>query len=181
MLWGIDTRWLYCGLIGLVVAERLVELFLTQRNARRLRRRGGFEISEDHYSWMVSLHTALLIACPLEVGLLSRPWVPSLSVAMLALLGATMALRYWAISSLGDRWTTRVFVVPGEPVVRRGPYRWLRHPNYLAVVFEVVALPLIHSAWLSAIVFGIGNIFLLKARIQVEEKALTQHSGPDDS
>ena len=125
---------------------------------------------------MALLHTGLLIASPLEVFQLNRPWVPLLGIVMLLFLAGTMALRYWAITSLGDRWTTRVFVVPGEPPVAKGPYRWLRHPNYLAVITEVAVLPLIHGAWWTAIAFSIGNALVLRTRIRVEEEALAKHS-----
>ncbi len=173
---GVDTRVLYLGLIGLVVLERLAELVITRRNAARLRARGGFEVGGGHYPPMVILHTGLLIAAPLEVWVLERPWIPALGVTMLCVVAATMALRYWAISSLGDRWTTQIFVVPGEPLVTRGPYRWLRHPNYLAVILEVAALPLVHSAWLTALVVSLGNAWVLRVRIGTEEAALRQHS-----
>ena len=172
-----DTRWLYVGLIGLVVLERLVELLITERNARRLRRRGGFEVSRGHYLPMVVLHTGLLVAAPLEVFWLNRPFVPWLGAIMLLLLVATMLLRYWAIVSLGDRWTTRIFVVPGEPPIDKGPYRWLRHPNYLAVITEVAVLPLIHTAWWTAILCSVGNALVLRTRIRAEEEALETHSG----
>ena len=171
-----DTRWLYLGVIGLVVLERLLELVITERNARRLRARGGFEVGRPHFVPMALLHTFLLAAAPLEVFLLDRPFLPWLGAAMLVALAGTMALRYWAISSLGDRWTTRVFVVPGEPPVARGPYRWLRHPNYLAVIVEVAALPLIHTAWWTAVAFSLGNALVLRTRIRVEEQALAEHS-----
>ncbi len=167
---------LYLGLILAVVAERLVELVLTQRNAARLRARGGFAVGDAHYPAMVLLHTALLIGAPLEVYLLARPFLPWLGWPMLALVAATMALRYWAITTLGDRWTTRIFVVPGEPPVTGGPYRYLRHPNYLAVVLEVAALPLVHSAWLTAALGSLANAFVLEARIGAEEKALDEAS-----
>ncbi len=172
----LDTRWLYVGLIGLVVLERLVELVITERNARRLRARGGFEVGRSHFLPMALLHTGLLIAAPLEVFKLNRPWLPWLGIVMLLGLAGTMALRYWAIISLGDRWTTRVFVVPGESPVARGPYRWLRHPNYLAVIVEVATLPLIHGAWWTAMTFSVGNALVLRTRIRVEEQALAEHS-----
>ncbi len=171
-----DTRWLYLGLIGLVVLERLVELVITERNARSLRARGGFEVGRAHFVPMALLHAWLLAAAPLEVFWLERPFVPALGVPMLLLLAATMGLRYWAITSLGDRWTTRVFVVPGEPPVAKGPYRWLRHPNYLAVIVEVAALPLVHTAWWTALAFSAANLLVLRTRIRVEEEALESHS-----
>ena len=171
-----DTRWLYVGLIGLVVLERLVELVITERNARSLKARGGFEVGRAHFLPMALLHTGLLIAAPLEVFQQERPFLPVFGTVMLVLLAGTMGLRYWAISSLGDRWTTRVFVVPGEPPVVKGPYRWLHHPNYLAVIVEVAVLPLIHTAWWTAIAFSIGNALVLRVRIRVEEEALESQS-----
>ena len=168
---------LYLLLILAVVAERICELLLTRRNATRLIARGGFAAGDAHYPAMVALHTALLIGAPLEVFLLARPFLPWLGWPMLALVGATMALRYWAITTLGDRWTTRIFVVPGEPPVAAGPYRHLRHPNYLAVILEVAALPLVHTAWLTAALGSLGNAFVLRARIRAEEAALAQASG----
>lgn len=172
----MDTRWLYLGLIGLVVLERLLELVITERNARRLRARGGFEVGVAHFLPMALLHAGLLIAAPLEVFWLDRPFLPVLGAAMLLLMAGTMALRYWAISSLGDRWTTRVFVVPEEPPAVKGPYRWMRHPNYLAVIVEVAVLPLVHTAWWTALAFSIGNALVLRTRIRVEEEALEAHS-----
>ena len=172
----MTSQQLYLLLIGVVVAERLVELVLTQRNAARLRARGGHPVGDAHYPAMVALHTGLLIAAPLEAWLVPRPFLPWLGWPMLALVGATMALRYWAITSLGDRWTTRIFVVPGEPPVAAGPYRYLRHPNYLAVILEVAALPLVHTAWITAAAGSLANAFVLRTRIRAEEAALAQAS-----
>ncbi|MEM9554854.1 MAG: isoprenylcysteine carboxyl methyltransferase family protein [Acidobacteriota bacterium] len=172
----LDSRHLFLLLILAVVAERLGELVLAQRNSRRLVARGGYAVGDEHFPFMVLLHTALLIAAPLEVYLLGRTFLPWLGVPALVVLAGTMALRYWAIATLGDRWTTRVFVVPDEPPVTGGPYRWLRHPNYLAVVFEVAALPLVHTAWLTALIGSTLNAWLLHTRIRVEENALDETS-----
>src|SRR6185503_20091073 len=117
----------------------------------------------DHYPWMVATHGSFLVACPLEVIGFDRPFVPLLGGPMLALLVGAMALRYWAIATLGRRWTTRVVVVPGLPVVTGGPYRFMRHPNYLAVVLEVAALPLVHTAWVTALVWSAANALVLRA------------------
>lgn len=179
-LFGVDSRWLFVGLIVLVVIERLVELALTKRNARRLRQRGGHEVGEEHFPLMAAMHTALLVAAPLEVFWFDRPLWPPLAVAMLILLACTMALRYWAVTSLGDRWTARIFVVPGEAPVVRGPYRFLRHPNYLAVIGEVAVLPLVHGAWLTAVAFSLANAAMLRLRIRVEEEALAASSDYDE-
>ena len=121
---------------------------------------------------MVTLHTLFLASCVAEVFLLEREFEPRAAGAMLLLLGAATALRYWTISTLGERWTTKVLVRPGVPLVGGGPYRFLRHPNYLAVVVEIVALPLVHGAWLTAVVFSVANAILLIVRIRTENAAL---------
>ncbi len=157
-----------------VAAERGLELVITRRNAARLKARGGHEVGEAHYPWMALLHTGLLVGAPLEVYVFHRTFVAWLGWPMVGILCTTMALRYWAIVTLGDRWTARIFVVPGESPVLGGPYRYFRHPNYLAVVLEVAALPLIHSAWLTSILGSVGNAFMLRTRIRVEEDALQE-------
>jgi methyltransferase len=123
---------------------------------------------------MVLLHTAFLICCPLEVWLLDRPFLPALGIPMLLLVVLATGLRYWVISTLDGRWTTRIVVLPGASPVAGGPYRFLRHPNYLAVITEILALPLVHTAWLTAAVFSILNGLLLRVRIRAEEEALAR-------
>lgn len=172
----MTSQQLYLLLILAVAAERVFELILTRRNAARMLARGGHPAGDGHYPAMVILHTALLAGAPLEVLLLSRTFHAWLGWPMLALVLATMALRYWAIRTLGDRWTTRIFVVPGEPPVASGPYRYLRHPNYLAVILEVAALPLVHTAWLTASLGSFANAWVLRARIRAEEAALAEAS-----
>ena len=152
---GMDTRVLYTLLIGLVIAERLVELVISNRNTRELKSRGALEVGAGHYPVMVVMHTLFLVCAPLEVWLLSRPFIPPLALAMIFVLIAAMSLRYWVISTLQGRWTTRIICLPGAPLVATGPYRYLRHPNYLAVVAETFALPMVHTAWMTAIVFTI--------------------------
>lgn len=166
---------LYVGVLVAVVLERLVEVVLSTRNARRVFARGGVEVGQRHYLVMVALHTAFLVSCLVEVLVLERqPW-PRISWLALGAVAVSMSLRYWAIVSLGDRWNTRVVVEPGAPAVRRGPYRLLRHPNYVAVVLEIAALPLVHGAWWTAVAFSVANLILLRVRIQVEEAALREH------
>jgi methyltransferase len=122
---------------------------------------------------MVALHTGLLLACLAEVWLLERPFLPWLGWPMLVLVLASQALRWWCITTLGPRWNTRVIVVPGLPLVARGPYRRLHHPNYVAVVVEGFALPLVHSAWLTALAFTVLNaVLLLGFRLPCENRAL---------
>jgi methyltransferase len=162
----------YLMLVLLFGVERLAELRLSSRNARWSFARGGVESGQGHYPFMVVLHTGLLLSCVAEVWLADRPFVPWLGWPMLALALAAQALRWWCIGTLGPRWNTRVIVVPGLPLVRRGPYRWLRHPNYVAVVVEGIALPLVHTAWLTAAAFTLLNAPLLAVRVSAEELAL---------
>lgn len=175
-LLSLDTRVLYTILIGTVAAGRLVELRIAGRNFRALLARGGVEAAPEHYRWMVLLHTAFLIACPLEVWLLDRPFLPALGFPMFLLVVLAAALRWWVISTLHGRWTTRIVCLPGAPPVTGGPYRLLRHPNYLAVIVEMFALPLIHTAWLTAGIFSALNAVILRVRIRAEEEALSRLS-----
>ena len=168
----LDSRALFTLLIAAVALERLVELVISRRHEESLRARGAVEAGAGHYPVMVAVHAALLVAAPAEVWLLDQPFLPWLGWPMLALVAATMALRYWVIATLGERWATRVLVLPGAPLVAAGPYRFLRHPNYLAVAIEVVALPLVHTAWLTALVCGAANGAILAWRIRVEDAAL---------
>ncbi|MHA6669759.1 isoprenylcysteine carboxyl methyltransferase family protein [Homoserinimonas sp. A447] len=163
----------YLALILATGVERLVELVISARNARAAFARGGQEFGRAHFPWMVALHTGLLVASFLEAWLLERPFLPWLGWPMLALVVLSQALRYWCITALGPQWNTRVIVVPGAGAVTRGPYRWLRHPNYVAVVIEGFALPLVHSSWITAAAFTVLNaVLLLGFRIPVEERAL---------
>jgi methyltransferase len=168
----LDSRLGYVILIAAVAAARLGELAWSARNARRLRAKGGAEAGAGHYPMMVAIHAAFLAAAPLEVYLAARPFLPALGVTMLALFAAAMALRYWVIVTLGERWCTRVIVPPAASLVIGGPYRFARHPNYLAVAVEVPALALVHTAWITALMFGALNLLLLRARIRVEDAAL---------
>jgi len=170
------SRVAYLLLIAIIALIRLGELRLAKRNATRLLAKGAREASPGHYRWMVLLHSAFLAACPLEVWFLRRPLIVPLALVALLALVLAMALRLWAIATLGGRWTTRIFVLPETPAVTGGPYRFLRHPNYLAVVTEIAALPLIHTAWISAVLFSLLNALLLRVRIRQEERALTDAS-----
>ena len=165
----------YLVLILLTGAERIVELVISKRNAAWAFERGGVEYGFRHFPWMVALHTGLLLACLAEVFFADRPFIPALGWPMLAIVVLCQAGRYWVIASLGRQWNTRVIVVPGLAAVKRGPYRfsWMRHPNYIIVAVEGIALPLVHSAWVTAIVFTLLNaILLLRFRIPIKNGAL---------
>ena len=162
----------YLALLALVALERGVELVLSARNARTAHLRGGVESGQGHYPVMATFHALFLVACAAEVVFLHRPFPGLLGWVALAAVALAQALRYWAIATLGWRWNTRIVVVPGEPPVTAGPYHWVRHPNYVAVVTEMAALPLVHGAWVTALVFSLGNLWLLRVRIRAEERAL---------
>lgn len=164
---------LFTVLVGLVGLERLAELVVSKRNAAWSFERGGVEYGRGHYPFMVVLHTGLLVGAVAEVWIRRPEFVPALGWAMLALVVLSQALRWWCIATLGHQWNTRVIVVPGLSLVHAGPYRLLRHPNYVAVVVEGFALPLVHSAWITAIVFTVLNAGLLAVRLSVENSALT--------
>jgi methyltransferase len=168
----VSSQTWYVGLVAAVAVARGVELAVSQRNRRWSMAQGGVESGAGHYPVMVLLHTGLLAGAVVEVLALDRPFLPWLGWPMLALLVASHGLRWWCISSLGRQWCTRIVVVPGRSAVTSGPYRFLRHPNYLAVVLEGIALPLVHTAWVTAAVFTVANAALLRVRIAAEEQAL---------
>ncbi len=163
---------MYYLLILAVGVERVAELMLSRRNAKWAFAHGGREFGRGHYPSMVAIHIGLLVGCVVEVWLLHRPFLLWLGLPMLALTLAAQSLRWWCIATLGRRWNTLVIVLPDAALVRRGPYRWLRHPNYLAVVVEGFALPLVHTAWVTAICFAVANALLLTIRVRVENVAL---------
>ncbi len=169
----VITRDAYLAFLGLLALERGVELAVSARHARRLLARGGVEVGRRHHGPMVAVHAAFLVACGLEA--LAHPDPPP-RAALLAAAGVLLAqaLRWWAVATLGERWTTRVIVLPGAPPVTRGPYRHLRHPNYLAVILEMALVPLAFGSWRTALAFSAANAALLAVRIRAEERALGQ-------
>ena len=169
---------LFTVLIVLVAVERVVELVVSRRNLRWSRENGGVEYGHSHYPFMVALHVFLLVGSLVEVWVWQRPLVPALSWTMLALVLGSQALRWWCITNLGKRWNTLVVVVPGLPRVTGGPYRWLSHPNYVAVVIEGIALPMVGFAWVTALVFTVLNVPLLAVRLRVENAALATLPAP---
>jgi methyltransferase len=172
---------LYVALVLAVGVERLAELVVSKRNAAWARARGGRETGFGHYPAMVVLHTALLVGAVLEVLVADRPFHAGLGWPMVVLVVACQALRWWCIRTLGHQWNTRVIVVPGAGRVTGGPYQFFSHPNYVAVVVEGIALPLVHTAWVTAVVFTIANAVLLTVRLRAEERALTELDRPVDA
>lgn len=165
-------------LVAAVGVERLAELVVSKRNAAWSFARGGVETGREHFPFMVVLHTGFLVGALVEVWVL-RPDPPGWLVAVMVLLAvASQVLRWWCITTLGPRWNTRVIVVPGLAPVTGGPYRWFSHPNYVAVVVEGFALPLVGGAWITALVFTVVNAGLLRVRLRVENEALAGLPAP---
>jgi methyltransferase len=163
---------IYYGLLVVIIFERIAELVVSQRHATASLADGGVESGKEHFPVMVALHVALLLGCLIEPVALHREFIPALAWPMLAVVVAANALRWWCIATLGPQWSARVIVKPGMPLVRSGPYRWFAHPNYVAVVVEGAALPLVGSAWITAITFTALNAALLTVRLRCEIRAL---------
>ena len=153
-------------ILTLVTLERLVELPIAQANTKRLIAAGGYEVAPGHYTLIVALH-ALWLATVWWLA----PGRP-VSLPLLALFGLVELGRIWVLLTLGKRWTTRIIVVPDETLVRRGPYRFLNHPNYVVVVAEIALLPLVFGLWRTALIFSLLNAVLLIIRIREENRAL---------
>jgi methyltransferase len=165
-------------LLAVIAVERLAELVVSARHASALLARGGTEYGFGHFPVMIALHVGLVAGCVLEPLLAHRSFIPGLGWPMLAVTLAANGLRWWCIATLGDRWTARVIVLPGQPLVRSGPYRWFGHPNYVAVIIEGAALPLTGSAWITAGAFTVANAILLTVRIRCESRALAAAAVP---
>ncbi|MGP4055477.1 isoprenylcysteine carboxyl methyltransferase family protein [Mycobacterium sp. 4D054] len=163
---------MYTLFILLIGAERLIELVVARRNARWSFAQGGKEFGRGHYPAMVSMHALLLVSCLVEVATQHLPFLPWLGWPMVAVVAASTATRWWCVATLGRHWNPRLIVIPGAPLVHRGPYRFLHHPNYTAVAVEVAALLLAHSAWWTAVVFTLANAAILRVRITSENHAL---------
>lgn len=170
----------YLVLLSAIAVQRLAELRLSQRNAHWAMARGGVEFGHDQLAAMKILHTAFLVGCGVEVVALHRPFVPAVGVPMLVTVAACQGIRFWTMRALGPYWNTRVIVVPEMALVTSGPYRWLRHPNYLAVIVEGVAIPMVHDAWITAIAFTLANAVLMRRRILCENRALAFAVGEGD-
>ena len=160
--------------VGLVAIQRLLELRLSRRHERILRARGAVERGREHYPLIVALHVLWLLSTLVE-SLLRGPVLWPVPLALFLLV---QPLRYWAILSLGENWNTRILVVPGAQLVRRGPYRYLKHPNYVVVAVEIATFPLIFGAWITALVFSVLNAVLLSVRIREENRALAELAMP---
>jgi len=172
----VDTRGLFAGFVAALGMQRLFEIRLSRRNERRMRQHDGREHAPETYPWIVTLHAAWFAAMLLEVFATKRKFHPRLALPAFGVFAVGQALRLIAIRTLSWRWSTRIMTVPGHAGarVRHGIYRYIRHPNYLGVELEILSVPLMHSAYITSIMFGIANILLLRDRIRREEQALNE-------
>jgi methyltransferase len=167
----------FLALLLIVGLLRLVELGISKRHQKEMAARGAARVHEPRFRWMVLLHTAVLIGAALEVVFLKRPLLPWLAAPMFVVFLAANALRWWVIRSLGTHWNAQVVDSTRLGVVTTGPFRYVRHPNYAAVFSELLALPLIHTAWITATAGAIAHIVVLSQRLSTEERVL--FSNPD--
>jgi methyltransferase len=167
----------YLWLLVFVAIGRLAELKISRRNQRRLETQGVRKIPEPHFRWMVLLHAGVIVCAGAEVMILHRPFILALAVPMAVLFILANLLRWWVIRTLAGHWNVEVMESSRVGVVSSGPYRWVRHPNYVAVVMEIFSLPMIHTAWITAIAGTLGDLEILRRRIKVEDGFLM--SNPD--
>ncbi|WP_424102085.1 isoprenylcysteine carboxyl methyltransferase family protein [Moorena producens] len=170
------TKYIFIGIVVAVILQRLLEVRLSDRNRTEILQRGGKEHGNNLLGAVRILQVSWYIAMITEVWYLERPFMPVLAAFALTATIAGQVLRYLSMQALEWRWTLPIMTVPGMPVVKSGLYRYLRHPNWLGVILEIAFLPLIHSAYLTAIVFSLANAILMSKRIQTEEKALSENT-----
>lgn len=166
------TQSLYLLLLLGVALLRLAEIRISRRNQRLLATKGVVKVREPHFRWMVLFHVAILVSAGVEVVLFRRPFIPILALAAGGVFVLAIALRWWAICVMSEHWNIQVMASVELGVVVAGPYRWVRHPNYVAVFVELIALPLIHTAWLTALIGTVFHYWVLRERIRIEEATL---------
>lgn len=162
----------FLALLSLVALLRIIELRISGRHQKQLLARGAQRVPEPRFRWMVLVHAAVLLGAAVEVTLLKRPFIPMLAAISFVIFLAANAVRWWVIQTLGDHWNVQVMDSTRLGVVSSGPFRFVRHPNYAAVFAEMLALPLIHAAWMTAVAGSLAHAAVLGQRIATEEKVL---------
>ena len=164
--------YLFLGLLLAVAALRIFELNVSKRHQRQMTSRGAAKINDPYFRWMAMFHTLVLVGAAAEVVILHRPLIPALAIPMLALFAAANIVRWWVIRTLGEHWNVQVVDSTGLGFVTSGPFRYVRHPNYAAVFVEMIALPLIHTAWITALAGAVAHVVVLSLRLSVEDPVL---------
>jgi len=169
---AIEMMLFYC-VVGFVIIQRIVELFVAKKNELWIRSQGGYEVGANHYPYMVAIHVGFFISLIAEFLVFER-FVPSYWILFFVIFACLQLMRVWVISSLGRFWNTKILVLPGAHVVKKGPFHFIRHPNYVVVTLEIIVIPLMFGAYFTAIVFTVLNVLILRVRIPVEEAALRE-------
>jgi methyltransferase len=164
--------WLFLGLLLAVAALRIVELRISKRHQERMAARGASKVQDPYFRWMALFHTLLLMAAAAEVVFLHRPLIPALAIPVAALFLGANLVRWWVIRTLGEHWNVQVVDSSRLGFISSGPFRYVRHPNYAAVFVEMIALPLIHTAWITALVGALAHLVILSLRLSVEDPVL---------
>jgi methyltransferase len=165
--------WMFYAFFLFIVGQRLVELFIARRNEKWMKGQGALEFGKEHYRYIVCMHSLFFLSLLMEVFLLGNQLSPFWKVLFLIFI-TTQIIRIWALTSLGKYWNTKIIVLPNANIIRRGPYRFIKHPNYIIVAIELVVIPLLFDAYITAALFTLLNILVLSIRIPAEEKALKQ-------
>lgn len=161
--------------ITLVILQRLVELRIANKNEKWMKANGGFEVGQQHYKYIVLVHVMFFISLIVEVSVFGKS-VSSLWLLFILFFTLAQALRIWSLLSLGQFWNTKIIIVPNVNIISKGPYKYIRHPNYLVVVIELLVIPLIFNAFWTAILFSLLNMLVLSIRIPAEEQALIKET-----
>lgn len=164
--------YLYLALLTAVGVLRLVELRISRQHQQRMLSQGAVRVPEPHFKWMVVVHTGVLVGAALEVVFLHRPFLPLLAAIMFIVFLASNLMRFWVVRTLGNLWSVQVMDSARVGIVTTGPFRFVRHPNYTGVILEMISLPLIHTAWITALATSVGYSITLSLRIQAEERVL---------
>ncbi|MFC4354995.1 isoprenylcysteine carboxyl methyltransferase family protein [Chryseomicrobium palamuruense] len=160
-------------IFGFVIIQRIIELFIAKRNEEWIKSQGGYEVGKRHYPFMVALHVGFFISLLLEFTLLDRG-LSLFLIPLLIIFAITQLMRIWVLSSLGRFWNTKIMILPGASVVKKGPFRFMRHPNYTIVALELLVIPLMFNAFITVFVFSLLNLWMLSVRIPIEEAALSE-------
>lgn len=160
-------------IFGFVIVQRIIELFIAKQNEVWIKSQGGYEVGKSHYPFMIALHIGFFCSLLLEFILLDRGF-SQFFIPLLIIFALTQLMRIWILSSLGRFWNTKIMILPGASVVKKGPFQFMRHPNYTIVALELVVLPLMFNAFITVIVFSLLNLWMLSVRIPVEEAALSE-------
>ncbi|MGF7532874.1 isoprenylcysteine carboxyl methyltransferase family protein [Bacillus mexicanus] len=161
-------------LIAILIAQRAAEMAVARQNEQKVKQQGAMEFGESHYPYMIIMHILFFLSLMAEVLLMNKQpssWWIAIAVA----IATVQAVRYWALCSLGSYWNTKILVVPGAELVKKGPYKWMKHPNYTVVILEIVLIPLLYQAYVTMCLFSILNAAMLTVRIRTEDKALEEY------